>query len=158
MKAFIEDGTHQNTLASVIAVLQRNRNNTDYRAATETLNVQDMNWLTPPYENPIYQWYHITEATFWHGGKLCISWRNIVHATLSGKQIIITNGIEDAKGRVVDIGYWVSPSEKERYGKIYATSLCCLTLMVQYRYGGCEGCGCQNRIYHSDSDAILEND
>jgi hypothetical protein len=142
INAHFADGTYTKSLAPVIAILQRNGNDTAYRTATETLNVQDMNWTKPPYSNPIYQWYFITMATFWHGGTLRDSWKNIVHATLSRKQIVVENGIEDEKGRAVDIGYWVSPSKEERYGKIYATSLSFLMLMINIRYG----CGCPNGL------------
>ena len=134
IKAYFADGTYTNSLAPVIAILQRNGNDTAYRTATETLNIRDMNWAKPPYSNPIYQWYFITMATYWHGGTLSDSWKIIVHATLSRRQIVVENGSEDEKGRAVDIGYWVSPSKEERYGKLYTTSLCCLMLMIHYRY------------------------
>ena len=33
---------------------------------------------------------------------------------------------QDRLAPVIVAQYWISPSKKERYGKIYATALCCL--------------------------------
>jgi len=136
LKAYVEEGKHQDRLAPVIVALKYSGNGHDpvCRNAVQTLNGQTMDWQNPQYDNPVCQWHYITEAAFMEGGKVWDSWNKSFSPTLPRTQIIKENGTKDHKGKAVDIGYWISPSKKERYGKIYATALCCLMQEVYYAW------------------------
>jgi hypothetical protein len=132
LKAYVEEGKHQDCLAPVIVALCYSGNGNDPVCirATESLNGLSMNWSKPQYDNPIYQWHYITQASFFSGGDVWRSWTKRFCLTLCEPQRIIENGTKDHRGNAVDIGYWISPSKKERYGKIYATALSCQMLEI----------------------------
>jgi hypothetical protein len=136
LKVYVESDNHKGSLAPIILALKYSGNGRDYvtRRAIRTLEGQTMNWSSPQYDNPVYQWHYITEAAFMEGGEVWNSWHKNHAHLLPRTQIIIENGTKDNKGTDVDIGYWISPSKNERYGKIYATALCCQMLEVYAAY------------------------
>jgi hypothetical protein len=86
-------------------------------------------------ENPIYNWYYITQVMFFEGGKVWTDWNNQFSMPLVQKQKIIPKAIADLEGRLVDIGYWDPSSDKEwSQSPAYNTTFCALQLMVYYRY------------------------
>ena len=86
-------------------------------------------------DNPIYDWYYITQAMFHEGGETWKSWNRDFLMSLIPSQTIVPNAIEDTKGNLVDIGYWKPCAESEwTHGFSYNTTLCALQLMVYYRY------------------------
>jgi hypothetical protein len=79
-----------------------------------------LNWESPGYDNPVYQWHFITHAAFQEGGKQWNGWNKNFSPAL------VANQNEN--------GYWVSPGKGEKYGKIYSTALCCMMLQVYYAW------------------------
>lgn len=97
------------------------------------------NYKQQPYgeEFPLYHWYYITQTKFHDSDETFKAWNRQFAPELCKTQIIETKGIEDARGRLVDIGHWVSPSDAEQKrlgGVVEDTALCTLMLEVYYRY------------------------
>jgi hypothetical protein len=96
------------------------------------------NWDNPGpnlNENPIYNWYYITQVMFYEGASVWSEWNKQFSMPLVDKQKIIPKAIEDLEGRLVDIGYWEPATEKEwSQSPAYNTTFCALQLMVYYRY------------------------
>lgn len=120
-------------------------------------------WEKQPYgaqRAPVYYWYYITQAKFHAGRNQWSEWNRIFQPELIKRQIIVKDAYKDHNGKVQDIGYWDSPSEKEYYGpgggesgtairyekgspmeiptsdgkRVQDTTLCAMQLMVYYRY------------------------
>jgi hypothetical protein len=88
-------------------------------------------------EFPIYHWYYITQAKFHESPEMFASWNKQFSVELCRQQVIEKNAIEGPDGKMVDIGYWDSPSKGEQArlgGRIEDTCLCTLMLEVYYRY------------------------
>lgn len=66
-------------------------------------------------ESPIGNWYYITQAMFYAGGERHSKWNALHSPEVINRQIILTNAIVDAEGRIRDVGYWDSPSKNEHY-------------------------------------------
>lgn len=114
-------------------------NRADARAGVAWLrNNVSFDWENPTSnlnENPIYNWYYITQVMFHEGGQTWDNWNRQFALPLVKQQKIVPKAIEDAKGNLVDIGYWEPVTEKEWVqGPSYNTMLCALQLMVYYRY------------------------
>jgi len=106
------------------------------------------NFDTPnkqPYYNgvscPLYYWYYVTQAKFQYSPDAFTAWNSLFSPELCKRQKIEKDAIEGPDGKMVDIGYWVSPADppprgplSEGGGKVMDTSLCCLMLEVYYRY------------------------
>jgi hypothetical protein len=90
------------------------------RFAAERLKGMTMDWENPEFENPIYFWYFTTQAKFRHGGQVWNEWNRAFAPVLVREQIV-----EEYKAEK-QVGYWISPGKKERYGKVYSSALCCL--------------------------------
>jgi hypothetical protein len=98
------------------------------RAGLKALEGLTMNWDQPAFENPVFQWHHISEAKFNEGGNAWRDWNKSFSRLLISKQTI-----EEEEGKKAR-GYWVSPGQGEYYGRIYSTALCCMMLEVYYAY------------------------
>ncbi len=111
---------------------------------------QGMDWLTHNIEfdwngggglmrnlnnNPIYNWYYITQTMFHEGGETWRDWNDQFSIQLVENQTVIADGYEDMHGNKVDIGYW-QPANSREWSQSYSynTTLCALQLMVYYRY------------------------
>lgn len=96
----------------------------DWEKPTENLN-----------DNPIYNWYYITQVMFHEGGAVWQEWNKQFSMQLVKQQTIIPKAIEDANGQLQDIGYWKPCTPKEwSQSFCYNTTFCALQLMVYYRY------------------------
>ena len=75
------------------------------------------NWENQPVqgESPIGNWYYITQARFHAGGERYLKWHTLHSPEVITRQVILTNAIVDAEGRLQDVGYWDSPSKNEHY-------------------------------------------
>ncbi|MCC6581004.1 MAG: terpene cyclase/mutase family protein [Phycisphaeraceae bacterium] len=110
----------------------------------------DCDWAKPWSDNPIYHWYYVTQAKFHAGGGMWNEWNKQFSPQLVRNQIVVKDAIQDAHGKLVDIGYWnpANPPHvvgKDKDGKdrterehcqsyVYNTTLCALMLQVYYRY------------------------
>ena len=90
------------------------------RFVAERLKGMKMDWENPEFENPIYFWYFTTQAKFRHGGQVWSEWNRAFAPVLVRKQIVEEDKVKE------QVGYWISPGKKERYGKVYSSALCCL--------------------------------
>lgn len=92
-------------------------------------------FANPQGASPLYYWYYITQAKFHDGEETFRAWNKLFSPELVRTQMIEKNAIEDAHGKLVDIGHWESPSKSEAHGGIVQdTCLCTLMLEVYYRY------------------------
>ena len=77
--------------------------------------------------------YYETQARFHEGSASWNTWNAQFSPTL-----ITNQDVEPGKytwnGEAHDVGFWVSPSAGEAYGKVYSTTLCAMMLQVYYRY------------------------
>lgn len=94
------------------------------------------NWEGGGKYNQNYYWYYITQAKFHAGKDTWEAWNKVFSKTLVSHQTIIKNGIEDAHGKLVDIGFWDMDAKISGHtdGPVMNTALCCLQLEVYYRY------------------------
>jgi hypothetical protein len=86
--------------------------------------------------NPLYTWYYTTQAKFHASGPIWDGWNKQFKGQLTTNQVVITKAIEDAKGKLQDIGYWQTPpgSSEHCTAYVYNTTLCALMLEVYYRH------------------------
>ena len=87
-----------------------------------------MDWGSPGYDNPVYQWHFITQAAFHEGRDVWTAWNRSFAPALVTNQTVET--AQDGKS----FGFWVSPGRQERYGRVYSTALCCMMLENYYVY------------------------
>ena len=94
------------------------------------------NWEGGGTYNNNYYWYYITQARFHAGGNSWDSWNKLFSPVLVNKQTVIPKAIQDAKGKMVDIGFWEMKKEITGHtdGVVMDTTLCALQLQVYYRY------------------------
>lgn len=94
-----------------------------------------MNWESPEFGNPVYNWYFITQAMFHQGGQAWAAWNRSFAPTLVKRQSIQAEAIEGRqKDKKADIGHWLSPGTNDRFGKVYSTALCCMMLENYYAW------------------------
>jgi hypothetical protein len=94
-----------------------------------------IDWSDPWGVRPLYYWYYTTQAKFLAGGRAWDRWEaDFARELVAAQQIVSAHG-EDGR----ELGYWVSPGSKEKYGEVYSTALCTLMLEVYYRYLGTYG-------------------
>jgi hypothetical protein len=94
------------------------------------------NWGGDGTFNQNYYWYYICQAKFHEGGDTWSRWNKLFSPVLVTKQTVIAKAIEDAKGRLVDIGFWDMPEKLSGHtdGVVMNTCLATLQLEVYYRY------------------------
>jgi hypothetical protein len=94
------------------------------------------NWNGNGTFNQNYYWYYISQAKFHEGGDIWSRWNKLFSPVLVTKQTVISKGIEDAKGRLADIGFWEMPEALSGHsdGVVMNTCLAALQLEVYYRY------------------------
>jgi hypothetical protein len=82
-----------------------------------------INWTKPQFDDPIAHWYFTGEVLFGYGGAMGHAWQRVSVPNLVDAQTVMktSNGIE--------CGYWDSPGNGEKYGRVYTTALCSLILM-----------------------------
>lgn len=99
------------------------------------LNTAVCDW-TKGGSNPLYTWYYTTQAKFHASGPIWDGWNRQFKGQLTTNQVVITKAIEDAKGKLQDIGYWQTPpgSSEHCTAYVYNTTLCALMLEVYYRH------------------------
>lgn len=88
------------------------------------------NWEHPAEIRPVYGWYYATQAYFHAGQNSWTRWHQAYERELIRRQVVVAG--EGTGG--ADRGYWDSPHERERYGRVYSTTLCTLMLEVFYRH------------------------
>jgi len=108
----------------------------EVRSGLLSLEQTTFNWGGGGKYNQNYYWYYITQARFHAGGKSWDSWNRLFSPVLVNRQTIIPKAIRDAKGELVDIGFWDMNAEISGHtdGVVMNTSLCALQLQVYYRY------------------------
>jgi len=101
-----------------------------------SLDNTTFNWEGGGTYNKNYYWYYITQARFHAGGNSWDSWNKLFSPVLVNKQTVIPKAIQDAKGKMVDIGFWEMANEITGHtdGVVMDTALCALQLQVYYRY------------------------
>lgn len=108
------------------------------RNGVNLLSQATFDWAEPwGGQSPVYYWYYVTQAKFHEGQDTWKTWNATFSPTLVKQQQVEKNAIADAKGRMVDIGWWDSPSKDEHNGgnkTVMDTILCTLMLEVYYRY------------------------
>jgi hypothetical protein len=94
------------------------------------------NWDGSGKYNKNYYWYYITQAKFHAGPEAWQPWNRVFAPTLVENQTVIKDGIADANGNMVDIGYWNMSKTLSGHtdGDVMNTALACLQLEVYYRY------------------------
>jgi hypothetical protein len=94
------------------------------------------NWEGGGTYNKNYYWYYITQARFHAGGNNWDSWNKLFSPVLVRRQTIIPKAIRNAKGKLVDIGFWAMDNKIAGHtdGVVMDTALCALQLQVYYRY------------------------
>ena len=91
-------------------------------------------WQEPMSRSPLYHWIAITQAKFHAGEKEWIPWNKRMAVELVRNQVVVKKAVR-RKDRMVDIGYWESPSDREYCkSRVYATALCTLMLETYYRH------------------------
>ncbi|MEI6084461.1 MAG: prenyltransferase/squalene oxidase repeat-containing protein [Verrucomicrobiota bacterium] len=91
------------------------------KKALDYLKTQTVDWQNPAGGWILYNWYYTTQAMFQGGGSYWEYWNKQIRDTL-------------VKNQAAD-GHWDSPGKQESgHGPVYATTLCCLSLEVYYRY------------------------
>ena len=113
---------HKNAPAIYTMQLTGHGNGLVAKTAIKGLEGMAMDWDDPEFHNPIYYWYFTTQAKFHYGGQVWNEWNKSFAPMLMAKQIGEA-GVDDKR-----TGYWVSPGDNERYGKVYTSALCCLML------------------------------
>jgi hypothetical protein len=104
-------------------------------AALPFLETATCDWQNPVLADPLYSWYYITQARFHAGKETWSGWNKQFSRTLVKSQMVVSNAIEDAHGRLVDIGYWNRCTSGEHCRSfVYNTTLSTLMLTVYYRY------------------------
>jgi prenyltransferase beta subunit len=106
------------------------------KGAMQTLAETTFNWEGGGTFNQNYYWYYITQAKFHEGGNTWNTWNKMFSPVLVKRQTIIPKAIEDAHGKLVDIGFWDMNRELSGHtdGVVMNTCLAALQLQVYYRY------------------------
>lgn len=135
LRESITSASDKKTIAPAVLCMQLIGHSGDSvcQQALKDLASMTVNWDKPEVPDPIYHWYFMHLARFYDGGQSWNEWNKSFIPQLVKAQTIAEGKIADRKGRLVDVGYWVSPSNNERYGKIYSTALWC-PLLVYRRY------------------------
>lgn len=135
LKESITSASDKKTIAPAVLCMQLigQSNDSVCQQALKDLASMTVNWDKPEVPNPIYHWSFTHQARFYDGGQSWNEWNKSFIPQSVKAQWIITGAIKDRRGRLVDVGYWVSPSKDERYGKIYSTALLC-PMFVYRRY------------------------
>lgn len=98
------------------------------------LSSASCDWEKPWSENPIYHWYYATQSKFHAGGEIWKSWNKDFSPDIVKNQVVVQDSVT-YRDRMLDIGYWESPSRKEHcQSRVYATALCTLMLETYYRH------------------------
>jgi prenyltransferase/squalene oxidase-like repeat protein len=136
LKKIVEANKKDRTIAPMLCCLQLigYANDPVCKSGIEALSGLTMNWEKPEFENPVYNWHFVTQATFQYGGNTWRNWNRKFSVTLVKAQQIIPKAIKNQNSKLVDCGYWVSPGKKERYGEVYSTALCCMMLQNNYHH------------------------
>ena len=82
---------------------------------------------------PQYYFYYATQCMFHEGGKNWTRWNKVMKPAYIKSQIIEKAAIEDANGKLRDIGHWEN-SDNHSDRPVMDTCLTALQLMVYYRY------------------------
>lgn len=99
------------------------------RSALKSLETLTPDWQSPSFKDPMFRWHLATQAFFHEGAQYWVRWNRLFNPMLVEHQVVQKN----AEGK--DSGYWDSPGEGERFGRVYATALSLLMLEVyQQRY------------------------
>lgn len=110
----------------------------EVRKAMYNLKSAVVKWEPGGPFNKLYYSYYITQAKFHEGGDTWKQWNRMFSPVLVENQIIEKNAIEDAEGKLVDIGHWAPDKELSGHtdpeGRVMNTCLCALQLQVYYRY------------------------
>lgn len=110
----------------------------EVRNAIEFMKDWTFVWGTADLGGTIYYAYYSTQAKFHEGGDQWAAWNKQFSPALVKNQTVINKAIEDAKGKLVDIGYWDTAASGHSDGgegkKVMTTCLCTLMLEVYYRY------------------------
>ncbi len=83
--------------------------------------------------SPQYYFYYATQCMFHEGGKTWTKWNKVMKPAYIKSQIIEKAAIEDANGKMRDIGHWEN-SDGHSDRPVMDTCLTALQLMVYYRY------------------------
>ena len=110
----------------------------EVRGAIEFMKDWTFVWGDKGLGSTIYFAYYSTQAKFHEGGDQWAAWNKQFSPALVKNQTVIPKAIEDAKGKVVDIGYWETDASGHVDGgegkRVMTTCLCTLMLEVYYRY------------------------
>jgi hypothetical protein len=110
----------------------------EVRGAIQTMEGWTFSYGTKDLGSTIYYAYYSTQAKFHEGGEVWKKWNAQCAPSLVKGQVVVSKAIEDAKGRLVDIGYWDTDATGHADGgeghKVMTTCLCTLMLEVYYRY------------------------
>lgn len=104
-----------------------------YREALDRLGTMAPDWDAPSFEDPIFRWYLATQVFYWQGGPRWVQWHRTFIPMLCQHQVV------QHEGRGQDIGYWDSPGDGERFGRVSTTAMSLLLLWdrgpISYRPG-----------------------
>jgi hypothetical protein len=133
---YIGPGDTPLTALAVLSIqLHGGANRPSVQRGLQWLQQASCDWANPWGKNPLYFWYYATQAKFQGGGDAWNAWNKQFAPALMKSQTVIPKAIADPKGKLVDIGYWTSPSASEFCKSyVYNTTLCALMLQVYYRY------------------------
>jgi hypothetical protein len=110
----------------------------EVRGAIQTMEGWTFSYGTKDLGSTIYYAYYSTQAKFHEGGEVWKKWNAQCAPSLVKGQVVVSKAIEDAKGKLVDIGYWDTDATGHADGgeghKVMTTCLCTLMLEVYYRY------------------------
>ncbi len=123
------------TTAAVFSLfLLENESSAELKGGLAWLASATCDWQKPWSANPIYHWYYATQAKFHAGGLTWAAWNKDFAPDLIKNQIVIRDAVPYGT-RMIDVGFWESPSNKEHcQSRVYATALCTLMLETYYRH------------------------
>ena len=81
-----------------------------------------------------YYAYYVTQSKFHAGGENWKTWNNKMWPNYCKAQFVEEKAIEDAKGELQDIGWWINNDANKDGSITMDTCLAALQLMVYYRY------------------------
>lgn len=137
MRKFIQETENKRGLGPALFSLQIASYERDfaYRTGFTALDELVVNWENPGFENPVFNWYFITQAKFHQGGRGWSEWNKTLKPTLVKRQTILREAIDGhRKDTKEDVGYWISPGTDEQFGKVYSSALCCMMLEIYYAW------------------------
>ena len=160
LKESITSASDKKTIAPAALCMQLigHRDDVVCQQALKDLASMRVNWDKPEIPNPIYHWYFVHKAMYYGGGHSLNEWGRSFLPQLVKAQIVIKGAIKDRKGRVVNVGYWVSPSKNERYGKIYSTALWCPLLGYRRYLPTFKQAVEEDRLEENDDDIRIDID